>query len=80
MREEFIGKCCHIHTLIYNIRAFSPFGEIIYIKIPIGKGCGFVQFVHRVSAEQAIAQRNQTLLGKLFIGISTPRGRFLTLS
>lgn len=25
----------------------SQFGDIIYVKIPAGKGCGFVQFVAR---------------------------------
>jgi hypothetical protein len=37
---------------------FLPFGEIIYVKVPPGKGCGFVQYLHRQSAEQAIAQMN----------------------
>jgi len=26
---------------------FSQFGELIYVKIPAGKGCGFVQFSAR---------------------------------
>ena len=26
---------------------FTPFGEITYVKIPPGKGCGFVQFVRK---------------------------------
>lgn len=26
---------------------FSQFGEILSIKIPAGKGCGFVQFANR---------------------------------
>lgn len=25
-------------------QTFLQFGEIIYVKIPVGKGCGFVQF------------------------------------
>lgn len=33
---------------------FEPFGEIVNIKIPQGKGCGFVRFVDRKSAESAI--------------------------
>ena len=36
----------------------------MYVKIPPGKGCGFVQFVHRQQAEQAIAQLNNQVLGK----------------
>ena len=23
---------------------FSQFGELVYVKIPAGRGCGFVQF------------------------------------
>lgn len=33
---------------------FVPFGEITYVKIPPGKGCGFVQFVRKIDAERAI--------------------------
>lgn len=35
---------------------FQPFGDIIYVKIPTGKGCGFVQYVDRLSAELAISK------------------------
>lgn len=28
-------------------QAFSQFGEVISVKIPPGKGCGFVQFANR---------------------------------
>ena len=34
---------------------FGRFGEIVYTKIPPGKGCGFVQFVQRAAAEAAMA-------------------------
>ncbi|KAJ7245842.1 hypothetical protein C8J57DRAFT_1082201, partial [Mycena rebaudengoi] len=33
---------------------FVPFGEIHYVKVPIGKRCGFVQFVRKADAERAI--------------------------
>lgn len=26
---------------------FAQFGELVYVKIPAGKGCGFVQFAAR---------------------------------
>ncbi|KAJ3412948.1 hypothetical protein HDV05_008736, partial [Chytridiales sp. JEL 0842] len=42
---------------------FAPFGEIVYTKIPPGKGCGFVQFSHRQSAEIAIQQMNNAVIG-----------------
>lgn len=38
--------------------AFSPFGEITHVKIPVGKKCGFVTFVRHESAELAIANMN----------------------
>ncbi|KAI9199866.1 uncharacterized protein BJ171DRAFT_427251 [Polychytrium aggregatum] len=42
-----------------DLRAcFMNFGEIVYTKIPPGKGCGFVQFVHRPNAEQALQHLN----------------------
>ena len=31
------------------------FGDMVYVKVPQGKGCGFVQYVERRSAEQALA-------------------------
>lgn len=34
---------------------FAAYGDIVYVKIPPGKGCGFVQFVSRSSAEAAMA-------------------------
>lgn len=33
---------------------FFPFGEIVYVKIPRGKGCGFVAFAHKQDAQCAI--------------------------
>ena len=28
-------------------QVFSAYGDILYVKIPFGKGCGFVQFGSR---------------------------------
>lgn len=42
---------------------FSRFGDIIYVKIPQGKGCGFVQFVLRTAAEQAMSTMNGQVRG-----------------
>lgn len=33
---------------------FAPFGEISYVKIPPGKGCGFVAFLRKSEAQNAI--------------------------
>ena len=29
------------------MQRFSQFGEVVSVKIPVGKGCGFVQFGNR---------------------------------
>ncbi|KAL6570349.1 hypothetical protein OROMI_014863 [Orobanche minor] len=50
--------------------AFSQFGEVISVKIPIGKGCGFVQFAERSSAENSINQLNGTVVGKQTVSLS----------
>lgn len=26
---------------------FCKYGELVHVKIPVGKGCGFVQFAYR---------------------------------
>jgi RNA recognition motif-containing protein len=33
---------------------FEPFGPIHYVKVPAGKHCGFVQFVRKCDAQEAI--------------------------
>ncbi|KAJ3004892.1 UNVERIFIED_CONTAM: tRNA selenocysteine 1-associated protein 1, partial [Siphonaria sp. JEL0065] len=42
---------------------FGQFGEIVYTKIPPGKGCGFVQYSTRQSAEYAIQAMNNAIIG-----------------
>ncbi|KAI8064602.1 hypothetical protein BC940DRAFT_91904 [Gongronella butleri] len=42
---------------------FAPFGPIAQVRIPPGKGCGFVQFRARSSAEDAIANMNGFQIG-----------------
>ncbi|TPX56098.1 hypothetical protein PhCBS80983_g04793 [Powellomyces hirtus] len=54
---------------------FAPFGEIVYTKIPPGKGCGFVQFVHRQSAELAIAQMNGFMIAGSRVRLSWGRSQ-----
>jgi RNA recognition motif-containing protein len=33
---------------------FEPYGEIEYVRVPPGKGCGFVRFLQRECAERAL--------------------------
>ncbi|PON46853.1 Splicing factor-like protein [Parasponia andersonii] len=43
---------------------FSQYGEIVSVKIPTGKGCGFVQFANRNNADEALQKLNGTVIGK----------------
>ncbi|KAI9492447.1 hypothetical protein BDB00DRAFT_765354 [Zychaea mexicana] len=54
---------------------FSPFGEIMQVKIPPGKGCGFVQYAMRHSAELAIQQMNGYQIGNSRIRLSWGRSQ-----
>ncbi|KAL5541129.1 hypothetical protein UlMin_043415 [Ulmus minor] len=52
---------------------FTEFGEIVSVKIPAGKACGFVQFANRKSAENAIESLNGTVIGKQTVRLSWGR-------
>ena len=43
---------------------FSKHGDVASVKVPVGKQCGFVQFVQRSNAESALQALNGTLIGK----------------
>ncbi|XP_071915026.1 polyadenylate-binding protein RBP47B'-like isoform X1 [Coffea arabica] len=52
---------------------FSQFGEIVYVKIPAAKGCGFVQFAARTSAEEAIQRMQGAVIGQQVVRLSWGR-------
>ncbi|KDO35916.1 hypothetical protein CISIN_1g029152mg [Citrus sinensis] len=52
---------------------FSQYGEIASVKIPVGKGCGFVQFANRENAEEALHKLNGTVIGKQSVRLSWGR-------
>lgn len=52
---------------------FAAYGDIVYVKVPPGKGCGFVQFVQRTAAESAMNHMQGQLLGSSSIRISWGR-------
>lgn len=54
---------------------FQGFGEITYVKIPPGKGCGFVQFVQRHAAETAINQMQGYPIGNSRVRLSWGRSQ-----
>ena len=51
-------------------QVFGQFGEIVRVSIPVGKGCGFVQFRGRASAEGALQMLQGRVLGRQPIRIS----------
>ncbi|KAL6656631.1 hypothetical protein ACP70R_004411 [Stipagrostis hirtigluma subsp. patula] len=57
----------------YLRQVFTPYGEIGYVKIPVGKRCGFVQFTSRSSAEEAIRMLNGTPIGGQNVRLSWGR-------
>ncbi|KAK6946887.1 RNA recognition motif domain, partial [Dillenia turbinata] len=52
---------------------FAQFGELVHVKIPVGKRCGFVQFANRACAEQALSMLNGSQLGSQHIRLSWGR-------
>ncbi|KAI0505005.1 hypothetical protein KFK09_015962 [Dendrobium nobile] len=50
-------------------QVFSPYGELVHVKIPVGKRCGFVQFSNRF----ALQMLNGTPLGGQNIRLSWGR-------
>ena len=42
---------------------FEPFGQIVNIKVPPGKGCGFVKFDRKIDAENAIEGMQGFVIG-----------------
>ncbi|XP_038689375.1 polyadenylate-binding protein RBP45C-like isoform X2 [Tripterygium wilfordii] len=52
---------------------FSQYGELVHVKIPPGKRCGFVQFANRACAEQALSMLNGVTLGGQNIRLSWGR-------
>ncbi|KAF8843118.1 hypothetical protein BDN67DRAFT_1009180 [Paxillus ammoniavirescens] len=55
---------------------FSPFGEIHYVKVPVGKHCGFVQFVRKADAERAIEKMQGFPIGGSRIRLSWGRSQY----
>ncbi|KAG5246755.1 hypothetical protein OIU77_022023 [Salix suchowensis] len=52
---------------------FGQFGQLLHVKIPAGKRCGFVQFAERSSAEEALKNLNGAQLSGQNIRLSWGR-------
>ncbi|KAI7866330.1 hypothetical protein BDF14DRAFT_1728427 [Spinellus fusiger] len=66
----FVGGLALTVTEEELIHHFKRFGDIIYVKIPQGKKCGFVHYRTRLSAELAIHHMNGIQIGPSRIRLS----------
>ena len=71
----FVGGLSNYVTEHQLWSFFQGFGEIIYVKILIGKGCGFVHFFHRNAAEVAMNQMQGQLIGNSRVRLSWGRSK-----
>ncbi|KAL6965692.1 Polyadenylate-binding protein rbp47b' [Sarracenia purpurea var. burkii] len=55
---------------------FLQFGEILYVKILTTRGCGFVQFAARTSAEEVIQRMQGTVIGQKVVRLSWGRNPY----
>ncbi|GAX81410.1 hypothetical protein CEUSTIGMA_g8840.t1 [Chlamydomonas eustigma] len=69
----FVGGLSPMITEDILRQVFLRYGDISYTKIPQGKGCGFVQFLERRAAEQAMNEMNGTMIYGSSIRISWGR-------
>ncbi|KAM6585749.1 hypothetical protein CsatB_012751 [Cannabis sativa] len=69
----FVGNLDSTVTDDHLRQVFSQYGELVHVKIPTGKRCGFVQFAERSSAEEALRLLNGTQLGGQNIRLSWGR-------
>ncbi|CAO1940080.1 unnamed protein product [Urochloa humidicola] len=53
--------------------AFSPYGELVSVKVLAGKACGFVTYSNRASAEEAMRMLNGSELGGKSLRVSWGR-------
>ncbi|KAK1277222.1 Polyadenylate-binding protein RBP47 [Acorus gramineus] len=70
----FVGGLIDPNTTEDDLRkAFSQYGDIVSVKIPVGKQCGFVQFANRNSAEEALQNLNGKAIGNQIVRLSWGR-------
>jgi RNA recognition motif-containing protein len=69
----FVGNLDTNVTDDHLRQVFSQYGELVHVKIPAGKRCGFVQFADRSCAEEALRVLNGTQLGGQNIRLSWGR-------
>ncbi|KAF9615621.1 hypothetical protein IFM89_024814, partial [Coptis chinensis] len=51
-------------------QTFSQYGETTSMRIPDGKGFGFVEFANRSNVEEALLKLHRTIIGKQTVYLS----------
>ncbi|XP_059624111.1 polyadenylate-binding protein RBP45-like [Cornus florida] len=69
----FVGGLDSSVTDDHLRQVFSQYGQLVHVKIPVGKRCGFVQFADRSCAEEALRMLNGTQLGGQNVRLSWGR-------
>ncbi|KAJ8549730.1 hypothetical protein K7X08_033437 [Anisodus acutangulus] len=69
----FVGNLDTNITDEHLRQIFGHYGQLLHVKIPAGKRCGFVQFADRSCAEEALRVLNGTQLGGQSIRLSWGR-------
>lgn len=69
----FVGNLDSVVTDDHLRELFGQYGQLLHVKIPAGKRCGFVQFADRSCAEEALRVLNGTQLGGQNIRLSWGR-------
>ena len=65
---HYVCLICHLMKLILN-------NSLLQVKVPVGKHCGFVQFVRKADAERAIEQMQGFPIGGSRIRLSWGRSQ-----
>ncbi|CAE5957213.1 unnamed protein product [Arabidopsis arenosa] len=69
----FVGGLDQSVTDDHLKNVFGQYGEIVHVKIPAGKRCGFVQFSEKSCAEEALRMLNGVQLGGTTVRLSWGR-------
>ncbi|XP_019252068.1 PREDICTED: polyadenylate-binding protein RBP45-like [Nicotiana attenuata] len=69
----FVGNLDSNVTDDHLRQVFGHYGQLLHVKIPVGKRCGFVQFSDRSCAEEALRALSGTQLGGQSIRLSWGR-------
>ncbi|AGO10144.1 AaceriAAR151Wp [[Ashbya] aceris (nom. inval.)] len=69
----FIGGLSNMISESQLHALFMPFGNILSVKVPPGRGCGFVRFENRMDAEAAIQGMQGFIVGGNAIRLSWGR-------